>query len=139
MEPNSKSVVGVSSNHHIFVVPWPVSRLEPFTPRSVRPNELRTEYHFKCHLRYKHIILPSGKALVERKLAICRSAIEKNSRSIELAVKRLELSRVRIIINEVFLQLTQFLCLLFICLRVRPFSTPGEKYNLLFIKCLAMH
>ena len=34
-----------------------------------------------------------AKALVERKLAICRSAIEKNTRSIELAVKRLELSR----------------------------------------------
>lgn len=34
-----------------------------------------------------------AKALVERKLAICKSAIEKNTRSIELAVKRLELSR----------------------------------------------
>jgi len=34
-----------------------------------------------------------AKALTERKLAICKSAIEKNSRSIELAVKRLELSR----------------------------------------------
>ncbi len=120
-----------------------MSRFEPF--RSVSecpnhsPNELRTEYHFKCHFRYKHITLPLGKALVERKLAICRTAIEKNSRSIELAVKRLELSRVRIFINEVFLQLTQFLCLLFICLRVRLFSTPGEKYNLLFIECWAMH
>ena len=30
---------------------------------------------------------------MERKLAICKSAIEKNTRSIELAVKRLELSR----------------------------------------------
>ena len=34
-----------------------------------------------------------AKALTERKLAICRSAIEKNTRSIDLAVKRLELSR----------------------------------------------
>lgn len=34
-----------------------------------------------------------AKALTERKLAICKSAIEKNTRSIELAVKRLELSR----------------------------------------------
>ena len=34
-----------------------------------------------------------AKALTERKLAICRSAIEKNNRSIDLAVKRLELSR----------------------------------------------
>lgn len=34
-----------------------------------------------------------AKAVTERKLAICRSAITKNSRSIELAVKRLELSR----------------------------------------------
>ena len=34
-----------------------------------------------------------AKALVERKLAICKSAIEKNTRSIDLAVKRLELSR----------------------------------------------
>jgi len=31
--------------------------------------------------------------VTERKLAICKSAIEKNSRSIELAVKRLELSK----------------------------------------------
>ena len=34
-----------------------------------------------------------AKALTERKLAIVRSAIEKNTRSIDLAVKRLELSR----------------------------------------------
>lgn len=34
-----------------------------------------------------------AKALTERKLAICKSAIEKNTRSIDLAVKRLELSR----------------------------------------------
>jgi len=34
-----------------------------------------------------------AKAVTERKLAICRAAIQKNSRSIQLAVKRLELSR----------------------------------------------
>ena len=34
-----------------------------------------------------------AKALTERKLAICRTAIEKNTRSVLLAVKRLELSR----------------------------------------------
>ena len=32
-------------------------------------------------------------ALTERKLAICRTAIERNTRSVILAVKRLELSR----------------------------------------------
>jgi len=34
-----------------------------------------------------------AKALTERKLAICKSAIERNTRSVKLAVKRLELSR----------------------------------------------
>merc|ERR1719186_1439768 len=34
-----------------------------------------------------------AKALTERKLAICKAAIEKNTRSIKLAVKRLELSK----------------------------------------------
>ena len=44
-------------------------------------------------MRKKNGEILRAKALVERKLAICRSAIEKNTRSIDLAVKRLELSR----------------------------------------------
>ena len=44
-------------------------------------------------MRKKNGEILRAKALTERKLAICRSAIEKNTRSIDLAVKRLELSR----------------------------------------------
>eukprot|EP00092_Neocalanus_flemingeri_P030332 GFUD01032927.1.p1 GENE.GFUD01032927.1~~GFUD01032927.1.p1 ORF type:complete len:1231 (+),score=335.13 GFUD01032927.1:198-3890(+) len=44
-------------------------------------------------LRRKNGEILRAKALTERKLAICKSAIEKNTRSIDLAVKRLELSR----------------------------------------------
>ena len=44
-------------------------------------------------MRKKNGEILRAKALTERKLAICRSAIEKNNRSIDLAVKRLELSR----------------------------------------------
>ena len=44
-------------------------------------------------MRKKNGEILRAKALTERKLAIVRSAIEKNTRSIDLAVKRLELSR----------------------------------------------